>query len=91
MTKFEELQAAHERLLEQSKAPADTDAFVEEVQQAIQQMLVDAEQIPAPRERDQLRAILRFWASYVYDQQALIPIRHAPGATARHGRSLENT
>ena len=73
MTKFEELQAMHERLMEQSKAPADTPAFVEEVQHDIQEMCVAAEDIPAPRERDQLRAILRFWASYVYDHTGTYP------------------
>ncbi|CAG0934467.1 hypothetical protein TFLX_03504 [Thermoflexales bacterium] len=73
MTPFEELQAAHERLMEQSKAPADVDAFVTEVQRGIHQMCVAAEQIPAPRERDQLRAILRFWAAYVYDHTGTYP------------------
>ncbi|HSD84157.1 MAG TPA: hypothetical protein VLG46_09875 [Anaerolineae bacterium] len=73
MTKFEELQAVHGRLMEQSKAPADINAFVEEVQRAIQQMGVAATQIPAPRERDQLRAILRFWAAYVYDHTGTYP------------------
>jgi hypothetical protein len=73
MTKFEELQAAHERLMEQSKAPADVTDFVTEVQREIQNMCVAAEDIPAPRERDQLRAILRFWASYVYDHTGTYP------------------
>jgi hypothetical protein len=73
MTKFEELQAAHEHLMEQSKAPANVDAFVIDVQHGIQQMCVAAEDVPAPRERDQLRAILRFWASYVYDHTGTYP------------------
>jgi hypothetical protein len=73
MTKFEELHAAHERLMEQSKSPKDPAAFVEDVQHEIHNMCVAAEDIPAPRERDQLRAILRFWASYVYDQTGTYP------------------
>jgi len=73
MTKFEELQAAHERLLVQSQAPEDVTAFVTEVQREIQTMCVAAEDVPAPRERDQLRAILRYWASYVYDQTGTYP------------------
>ena len=39
----------------------------------IQHMCVAAEDISAPRERDQLRAILRFWASYVYDMTGTYP------------------
>jgi hypothetical protein len=73
MTQFEELQAAHERLMEQSKAPEDVTGFVAEVQREIHNMCVAAEDIPAPRERDQLRAILRFWASYVYDRTGTYP------------------
>lgn len=86
MTKFEELQAMHEQLMEQSKSPDNVPAFVEEVQQEIHNMCVAAEDISVPRERDQLRAILRFWASYVYDQTGtypdttLHPARTAPPA-----------
>jgi hypothetical protein len=93
MTKFEELQAAHERLLEQSKAPEDATAFVTEVQREIQNMCVAAEDIPAPRERDQLRAILRFWASYVYDKTGSYPdttLRPAMSAEASQGATLES-
>jgi len=73
MTKFEELQTAHEHLMEQSNAPEDAVAFVAKVQHEIHNMCVAAEDIPAPRERDQLRAILRFWASYVYDHTGTYP------------------
>jgi hypothetical protein len=93
MTKFEELQAAHERLLEQSKAPEDVTVFVDEVQREIQNMCVAAEDVPAPRERDQLRAILRFWASYVYDHTGTYPdttprpAKHAESSTATRKES----
>jgi hypothetical protein len=73
MTKFEELQTMHEHLMEQSKAPEDVTGFVADVQREIHNMCVAAEDIPAPRERDQLRAILRFWASYVYDHTDTYP------------------
>jgi len=73
MTKFEELQAMHEHLMEQSKSPEDAAVFVDEVQHEIHNMCVAAEDISAPRERDQLRAILRFWASYVYDRTGTYP------------------
>lgn len=73
MTTFEELQAAHERLLEQSTAPPDVAAFVKDVQREIQAMGMAAADISAPRERDQLRAIMRFWASYVYDHTGTYP------------------
>ena len=84
MTKFEELQAMHEHLMEHSKAPVNVDAFVTDVQHGIQQMCVAAEDVPAPRERDQLRAILRFWASYVYDHTGTYPDTTLhPAKTAR--------
>jgi hypothetical protein len=94
MTKFEELQARHAELLEHSQSPADANAFVAQVQREIQNMCTAAEDIPAPRDRDQLRAILRFWASYVYDHTGtypdttLLPAKAAPPPPPPPRRSL---
>lgn len=63
MNEFNQLQAQHEAML------ADLDsinsdavlAYIEKVRSA-------GVHISVPRERDQLRANLRFWASYIYDE-----------------------
>lgn len=73
MTTFQDLQTEHEALLNRHEAPADPAQFWTDVQHFIDRVRVDAEHIPAPRERDQLRAILRFWASYVFDKTGTYP------------------
>jgi hypothetical protein len=73
MTTFQDLQAEHEALLNRRDAPADAAQFITDVQHYINRICVEAAHIPAPRERDQLRAILRFWASYVFDKTATYP------------------
>jgi hypothetical protein len=72
MTPFQDLQAKHEALLKRHETE-DTSQFWADVQAFIDHACVAAEGIPAPRERDQLRAILRFWASYVYDKTGSYP------------------
>ena len=73
MTTFQDLQAGHEALLNRRDAPADAAQFITDVQHYINRICVEAAHIPAPRERDQLRAILRFWASYVFDKTGTYP------------------
>ena len=73
MTTFQDLQAQHEALLNRHEAPADPTQFWADVQSFIDRVRNDAEYISAPRERDQLRAILRFWASYVFDKTKTYP------------------
>ncbi len=73
MTTFQDLQTEHEALLNRHEAPTDPAQFWADVQHFIDRVRVDAEHIPAPRERDQLRAILRFWASYVFDKTGSYP------------------
>jgi hypothetical protein len=73
MTTFQDLQAEHEALLKRHETPADPAQFWADVQHFIERVRIDAEDISAPRERDQLRAILRFWASYVYDKTGSYP------------------
>ena len=78
---FQDLQAAHEALLKRQETPVDPAQFWIDVQRFIDRVRNDAEYISAPRERDQLRAILRFWASYVFDQTGSYPdttLRPAP-------------
>jgi hypothetical protein len=73
MTTFQDLQAEHETLLKRHEAPDDPTQFWVAVQSFIDRVRSDAEYISAPRERDQLRAILRFWASYVFDRTKTYP------------------
>jgi hypothetical protein len=73
MTTFQDLQAEHETLLNRHEAPADPTQFWADVQTFIDRVRNDAQYISAPRERDQLRAILRFWASYVFDKTGSYP------------------
>jgi hypothetical protein len=73
MTKFEELQHAHQRLLDRVDEVTDKAAFVSEVQSYVTRVCEEAVDVSAPRDRDQLRANLRFWASYVYDATGTYP------------------
>jgi hypothetical protein len=98
MTTFQDLQSEHEALLNRHEAPADPAQFWADVQRFIDRVRVDAEHISAPRERDQLRAILRFWASYVYDKTGSYPdttlrpaMSEAPGQAERFQASIQST
>ncbi len=82
MTKFEELQQAHQHLLDRVDEVTDKAAFVIEVQSYVTRVCEEAVEVSAPRDRDQLRANLRFWASYVYDA-----IGTYPNTTMRPARS----
>ena len=73
MTRFAELQAGHQRLLDRLDQVTDSAAFVTEVRAYIAQVCEEAQWISEPRDRNQLRANLRFWASYVYDQTGTYP------------------
>lgn len=65
MTPFDELQREHEQLLDKAEV-ADVVAYIDRAR-------AQAAQVGDPRERDQLRANLRYWASYVYDRNGTYP------------------
>jgi hypothetical protein len=73
MTKFEELQQLHQRLLDRMDEVTDQAAFVREVQAYVTRVRDETVDVPAPRDRDQLRANLRYWASYLYDATGTYP------------------
>ncbi len=73
MSKYGELQAVHQHLLEQSEETEDPKEMLEDVLAYIEQIKADAEFVSNPRERNQLRANLRYWASFVYDQTGNYP------------------
>ena len=73
MTKFDELQQTHQRLLDRTDEDIDKATLVREVQAYVTQVRDEAVDVPEPRDRDQLRANLRFWASYIYDATGTYP------------------
>ncbi len=73
MTEFDALQATHQQLLSQLEAPADPAEFLKNIRDYIDHVRSEAELIGSPRDRDQLRANLRFWASYIFDKTGTYP------------------
>lgn len=73
MTKYDELQAAHQRLLQRLEAKEATATLLNDVQAYIERARADAELISSSRDRSQVRANLRFWAAYVFDQTKTYP------------------
>lgn len=79
-SRFQTLQAKHEALLQQQEAGEEiltaVHAYIEEVRQ-------ESRSISVPRERDQLRAILRYWSGYVYARTGTYPETSLPPASTR--------
>ena len=73
MTKFDELQQTHQHLLDRMDEVADKAAFAREAQAYVARVCDEAVDVLAPRDRDQLRANLRYWASYLYDATGTYP------------------
>jgi hypothetical protein len=73
VTSFADLQAEHRALLDGLPKGRPTDEYVGSVLAFIARATAEAANIPASRDRDQLRANLRFWASYVFDQTGAYP------------------
>ena len=74
MTKFDELQQAHQSLLDRADEVTDITAFANgEVQAYVTRACEEAVDVSNPRDRDQLRANLRYWASYIYDATGTYP------------------
>lgn len=73
MSKYENLQAEHQRLLQRKDAESSSPAFLQAVQDYIQYVKMEAAWVESPRDRSQLRANLRFWASYVFDNTGTYP------------------
>jgi hypothetical protein len=72
---FKSLQNWHERLLQKQSVLSDSDkqAFVKEVREFIEQAKSGGSFIPSNRDRDQLRANLRYWANYLYNMDGAFP------------------
>lgn len=71
--KYETLQTAHQSLLQRQESGEAAQTLLNDVRAFIEQAKADAEFIASPRDRSQLRANLRFWAAYVFDQTKTYP------------------
>jgi len=70
MSEFRDLQAKHAALL--SRAQAD-EPVANEVRLYVEEVRRASSQIALPRERDQLRANLRYWAGYIFEAEGTYP------------------
>ena len=70
MSKFSDLQATHEELVNKAQASGD---ILDQVQQYLKDIQSGSSQVSSARERDQLRANLRYWAGYVYEKTKEYP------------------
>ncbi len=70
---FEQLQEEHLALLAQYEATDGKQPGVEKARAYIKRGRSLAKHIASPRERNQIRANLNFWASYVYDRAGEMP------------------
>lgn len=69
---LDDLTLRHETLLDLLEEAADR-VSVTEVQEFMQQLAQAGADISGPRERSQLRGIIRFWSSFVYDRIGQFP------------------
>jgi len=70
MKQFRELQAEHERLL---KKQINDEIVLADIEAFINQIVVSSKKISSPGERDQLRANLRYWSNYLYEETGEYP------------------
>jgi hypothetical protein len=73
MNSFQELQQKHIDLLRRYETNKESADFLKDVRQYIEQVLSASRQIGDSRERNQLRANLRFWGAYIYDNTGTYP------------------
>ncbi len=73
MNKFKELQDKHLALLQKFKDQQPSEELIQEVEAYIQEVKTAGKDIPSSQERDQLRANLRFWGAFIFDQKKVFP------------------
>ena len=69
MKKFKQLQSQHEELI-RAHANEDVSTLVKNY---IEEVKLSSSQISSAQERDQLRANLRYWASYIFEKTGTYP------------------
>jgi hypothetical protein len=70
MSTFSDLQAAHEELIHKAQSSED---ILEQAQQYLKDIQSGSSRVSPARERDQLRANLRYWTGYVYEKTGEYP------------------
>lgn len=73
MNRFQELQDKHVELLRRYETNKDSADFIKDVREYTEQVLNASREISDSRERNQLRANLRFWGAYIYDHTGVYP------------------
>ena len=73
MSKFQELQNQHIKLLQGYERHKESPELLKEVKEYTDQVVNVSREIGDSRERNQLRANLRFWGAYIYDLTGTYP------------------
>lgn len=73
MNSFQELQKKHMDLLRRYETNKESADFIKDVREYTEQVLSASREISDSRERNQLRANLRFWGAYIYDHTGTYP------------------
>ena len=73
MNSFEELQKKHLDLLRRYETNKESAEFIKDVREYIDQAINGSREISDSRERNQVRANLRFWGAYIYDHTGTYP------------------
>lgn len=73
MSKFQELQTRHLELVARYEQDKSSKALLDDVQAYVEQVRLAGREIGDSRERNQLRANIRFWGAYIYDHTGTYP------------------
>lgn len=73
---FEKLQAEHQHIIERLDQLTEREQLLEPVLAFLNRIEKQSEFVGLPNQRDQLFAILRYWASFVYEIQKIYPETH---------------
>jgi hypothetical protein len=73
MSKFNELQNRHLELLNKFKDNQSSPQFIHDVEKYIEDVKIAGKEIGSSQERDQLRANLRFWGAFIFEQKKVYP------------------
>ena len=94
-TTIDEIRQTHQQLLALLE-DGSADILLEKAHAFLERMSESGSTIESPPERSQLRALIRYWSSYVYDQTGVLPSvqlmpllsRGLQSITAQEGRIL---
>lgn len=73
MSRFQQLQDKHIKLLQSHEKNKTSPELLKEVKDYTEEVMNASREIGDSRDRNQLRANLRFWGAYIYDQTGTYP------------------